>query len=188
MQKLTLDNMLYQLITNMNLDFVSRELKSHTTFSATNYTVIAHKNKQGEYHMFVGCNKHMTRNISLSTFDISAFNKHYQDGIEAQIEELESKISNLKDVFNEQGHSRIPKDISHIIGYDYQTLKVVGGNELIYVDKAYSDRVFILCDIAKRLPLLERYIKENEIVSSTKIKLLTPDTFKKEYPIKPYKE
>ena len=179
--EMTDNEILYELITKMNLDFIIRKTTKYSVyFIASDYQVLYHKDK----NLFVGNNYHETESITLGKFDIDALIEHYQLGMNAKIKQLQDEINKIKNTITEQGKSRIPKAISQLIGYEYDTLVVVGGNELIYVDESYSDVEYDLADIAEKNELLKRYMLENEINQDAKIKFMKADTYKKEFKIR----
>lgn len=178
---MTDNEILYELITKMNLDFIIRKTTKYSVyFIASDYQVLYHKDK----NLFVGNNYHETESITLGKFDIDALIEHYQLGMNSKINKLQDQIYKIKHDQIEQSKNRIPKAISHLIGYDYSTLMVVGGNELIYVDESYKDSEIDLSYIAEHHELLKRYLEENQIVNNVKIKLMKPDTYKKEFKIR----
>lgn len=178
---MTDDEILYELITKMNLDFIIRKhTKDSVHFIASDYQILYHKDK----NLFVGNNYHETESITLGKFDIDSMIEHYHLGMNSKIKNLQDQIYKIKNDQIEQSNNRIPKAISHLIGYEYSTLMVVGGSELIYVDVSYHDTEYNLTEIAEQHELLKRYLDENQIVGDAKIKLMKPDTYKKEFKIR----
>lgn len=177
---MTPDDILYTLITKMNLDFIIRRIaENQTHFLSSNYTVIYDDLSK----TFKGLNSFKTEIVELPDLNIDALNKHYQLGIDLEIQALQSKIKKWESIKAEQKISRIPKNISNLIGYDYKNLKVVGGSELIYVHVLYGELNLNLSDIAVDVPLLKRYMEENEIVENVSIKFMNPDDYKAKFKI-----
>lgn len=173
------NDVLYDLITKMNMDFMARNLMNdYIHFTAKDYTVVYDMNdktyKGNNYRSIIKCDY----------LDIDAFIQHYHDGIDIQTKELQDKITELKRIQNEQTKSRIPKDISNLIGYEYDTLMVVGGSELIYVHETYNDKDYQLMAIAEKNELLKKYIVENSIVGDVVIKMMTPETYKEKFKVR----
>lgn len=178
------DDILYQLITTMNLDFtILRAMKYQTHFGATNYTIVISRKDDGkEIERVLGVNNE-TASISMNVIDFDILTEHYHQGIESKIDKLNQQINTLKNIQIEQCKQDIPKDICHMIGYDYNTLKLVGFDELVLVNDAYSDDTYKLDEIADNIGILKRYMIANDINHNVNISLLKPKTFKERYPI-----
>lgn len=180
---MTENEILYELITRTNLNFIVAVRNSiYTKFCATNLTVQQNHDKELYDKRFVVVNAADDR-IFLEELDIPNINAFYDKGMKKVIRKKIEEIEAIKDVHNEQFHRRNSKTISHIIGIPYEDLKVVGGNELIYVSESYNNSERQLKSVAKQFPLLERYMKENGINQDARIIVLTPEEYKRRFQI-----
>lgn len=180
---MTEDQILYELITKLNLNFIVAVRNSiYTRFCANNLTIQQNHDSELYDRRFVVVNAADDR-IYLDELDIPYINAFYDMGMKKVIRKKKEEIELLEDIHKEQYRSRIPKAISHIIGIPYEDLKVVGGNELIYVSETYNNSERQLKSMAKHFPLLERYLKENDINQDARVIILTPEEYKRRFPI-----
>lgn len=171
---MTNDEILYDLITKTNLPFtMDRYSDVHVKFTAPKVCVVK------VFDNFVHSNYDVSKSVTSDKVEIGVVIDMFNDAIEHESKELQRKLNALKEMQKERTIERNGKSIAYFLNLKHENLKEVGGSYLIFVNDMYPTSKFTLKERAKDNELLDKYLKEFDIIPESIVCLMDSASYNK---------